>query len=175
MKRMHIEGDDVPLFEEDISFKEIINTFFNNLKRGKTMENISNIATKEAAKKYSFETVFWMVAWLQFVSFAIISLIEYFTAVGLIWNVPQATSLVISLLKGFNIIVIGAMIKFFTNVMDAKNAENIQLRDEKEEITTKLAKKEEEAKAVKKECSDAEAELMALKVEKYGEKKEKEM
>jgi hypothetical protein len=170
MKRMH-EEDGVPLFMEDVSIREIIYNFFQKLKRGNTMENISKIATKEAAKKYSFETVFWMVAWLQFVSFAIISLIEYFTAVGLVWDVPQATSLVISLLKGFNIIVIGAMIKFFTNVMDAKNAENIQLRDEKEEITTKLAKKEEEAKAVKKECSDAEAELMALKVEKFGEKK----
>lgn len=147
---------------------KIIKNFFETLNGGKPVEDIAKIASQEGAKKYSFETVFWVVAWLQFLSFSLISVIEYLNAVGLVYVQDEMTRLLINLIKGFNIIVIGAMIKFFTNVLDYKTQESVDLREQKENLALALQKTSNELQNVKKECSDAEAELIAVKTKLYS-------
>jgi len=73
--------------------------------------------------KYSFEKVFWVVAWLQFLSATLMICIEYLSSVGLVWNVIAFTGLLISMIRSFNIVVVGAMIKFFSSLLDKKNAD----------------------------------------------------
>ena len=70
---------------------------------------------------YSFEKVFWVVAWLQFISAALMIMIEYLASVGLVYDTIAFTSLLISLIRSFNIVVVGAMIKFFSNLLDKYN------------------------------------------------------
>jgi hypothetical protein len=85
--------------------------------------------TKNAAKalgmkespKFTFEKVFWVVAWLQFLSATLMIAIEYLASVGLVWDAIAFTNLLISLIRSFNIVVVGAMIKFFSNLLDKYN------------------------------------------------------
>jgi hypothetical protein len=87
--------------------------------------------TKKAAESlgmkqtpiYSFEKVFWVVAWLQFLSATLMICIEYLASVGLHYEEIAFTNLLISLIRSFNIVVVGAMIKFFSNLLDKYNTE----------------------------------------------------
>lgn len=127
------------------------------------MENITNIVKKIDENKYSFEKVFWILAWLQFLSYALISLVEYLTAVGLTYEQITFTSLIINIIKGFNIIVIGAMIKFFNSILDKNNEKFIKEREEKSKLEMEKNALELNKKIIEKECCDAQSEILGIK------------